>query len=268
MAKELTKRDMRLFESVHSYGTLSTGQIRKLHFANVNRKTALRRLGILHRRKWIDPVSHWERGEFIWRLTPKAAKLLGSDFVVNGVNRNMLGHDLTVNDVRIAFERQSVGRSWRSSHYLKHALNKKWNGVLDGKDNIPDWLCALKTKSGFQTTAIEVELHLKSRTRRTEVLRSYLNQDAIKAVWYVFPNKRFGEKLFESCEGMLTLKPETWIGWSLLSELLGDFQNAKVRFPKGYLPMNRYLEVAGTGADRAADGASTKPTSPEKSKMP
>jgi hypothetical protein len=267
MVKGLTKRDLALFECVHGYGTLSTGQIRKLHFANVNRKTALRRLGILHRRKWIEPVSHWERGEFVWRLTPKTAKLLGSDFVVNAVNRNMLGHDLIVNDVRIAFERWGVGKSWKSGHFLKHVHAKKWPNSPEGKDNIPDWLCAMKSRSGFRTVALEVELHLKSRTRRVEVLRSYHENDNIKSVWYVFPNERFGAKLFESAESVVAAKPKTWLCWSLLDDVLCDFPNAVVHFQTGTLAMNRYLEIEDKGADIRADGVGTKPKAQENSDM-
>ncbi len=168
----------------------------------------------------------------------------------------MLGHDLTVNNVRMAFNQWNVGQSWKSGHYLKHVLAKKRDGAADGKDNIPDWICALKAPKGFYTTALEVELHLKSRTRRVDILRSYAKKDAIQFIWYVFPRERFGEALFESCEGVLLLRPKGWVCWSLLEEVLGDLPNAKMHFPSMVKAVSDVLVIDKTGADTAAVTAS------------
>jgi len=68
-----------------------------------------------------------------------------------------------------------------------------------------------------------VELHLKSRSRRFEVLQNYSKKESIHMIWYVFPKERFGHALFESCAGFLSTRPKHWLCWSLLDELLDDF---------------------------------------------
>lgn len=252
MLKGITARDMALFESLHSYGMLSTGQIRKLHFMGVDRKTALRRLSILEKRKWIEAKTHWERGEYVWVHTEKAAKHLGSDFTLKGVNRNMLGHDLSLSEVRLAFERYGVGQGWKSGHYLKHLWAKKWRGMLSESENIPDWICSLRTKNGFRTVALEVELHLKSRSRRLEVLQNYAKKEAIQIVWYVFPKERFGHALFEGCADFLSLQRKNWLCWSLLDEVLCDLPHAKVHFPSGSFAAKDLFVIEKTLADTGA----------------
>lgn len=264
MKIRLTERDLALFESLLSYGMLSSGQIRRLHFSDIDRKTALRRLGALQDGKWIKPITHSERGEFVWILTEKAAKHMGSDFVLSGVNRNMVGHDLALSEVRIAFERFGMGQGWKSGHYLKHLWAKKWRGMVSTSENIPDWICSMKTKNGFRTMALEVELHLKSRTRRLEVLHAYAKKEAIQTVWYVFPKERFGTALFEGCADFLKTKPAHWLCWSLLEEVLCDPPHAKVHFLSEKYAAQDLFETKKIPADTHA-GSVSRPVKTEAS---
>lgn len=263
MKVQITERDQALFESLLSFGMLSTQQIRKLHFSRIDRKTALRRLSILRKGKWIKTIAHAERGEFVWVLTEKAVKQLGSDFLLSGVNRNMLNHDLALNNVRLAFEQYGMGEGWRSGHYLKHLWAKKWRGTLGVSENIPDWVCSLKAKNGFRTVAIEVELHLKSRTRRLGVLQSYEKKEAIQTIWYIFPKKRFGTALFEGCVDFLNSRPPHWLCWSLLDEVLCDLPNAKVHFPSGKFDLRDLFMIMKEPADTGAGTVSTMSISEE-----
>lgn len=112
-------RDEKLCQYLLSFGFLSSEQIHRLLFQDVNKRTMLRRLRILKKKKVIDRFVSSKGGMILWTLTSKQVSKMGSDFVMKNINRSTLDHDLSVNDLRIQFELKNLGSSWRSSHYLR-----------------------------------------------------------------------------------------------------------------------------------------------------
>jgi hypothetical protein len=243
--KSLSKRDFQIFESLLEHGFLGTRQIKTLHFHKAHKKTAMRRLSKLRKLGWLEVGAIFEKGEYIWKLSPKSLKNLGSEFRIKHINKNTLYHDYENNELKILFDQFAITESWRSSHFIKHLLMQKKAGVDAGKECVSDWLCALKLKSlGKVVTAMELELHLKSQTRWLEVLHSYKKKESIKLIWYVFPNERFGKRLFKNHRRLLEqMSEKQLLCYSVLSELKSDFLNAKVHFFDQNLSLRDFIEV-------------------------
>lgn len=243
--KSLSQRDCQIFESLHEHGFLGTRQIKKLHFPKAHKKTAMRRLSNLRKLGWLEVGTVFEKGEYIWKLSPKTLKHLGSDFRVKHINKNTLNHDYENNELKILFDQFAVTESWRSSHFIKHLLMQKKEKEDASRECVSDWLCALKLKSGQKVvTALELELHLKSQTRWLEVLHSYKKKESIKLIWYVFPNERFGKRLFKNHQRSLEQMSEKQLFcFSVLSELKSDFLNAKVHFLDRKLSLKDFIEA-------------------------
>lgn len=234
----LTPRDKEVIESLHSYGLLTTNQLRELHFSRVSKQTLQRRLSVLQENNWIHHITGYYFGEYVWKLTTKAAKLLCSEFVIRNVNRNTLYHDCLSNDLRILVEQNLDSNQWTSSHYLKH------RAVSTGltKENIPDWLCVLNTKLyGPISAAIELELNLKSRTRMLETLNSHRRRESCQLIWYVLPNERFGEKIFRDHQNFFKNMPKAWLCYSVFDELKRHFLDSNLYFNHRSLPLKEFM---------------------------
>jgi hypothetical protein len=86
-----------------SFGFLSSEQIKKLVFPTVDKRTMLRRLRVLKKKKVLNRFESSKGGTVLWSLTGRQSSLMGSDFVMRNINRSALEHDLMVNDLRIQF---------------------------------------------------------------------------------------------------------------------------------------------------------------------
>lgn len=208
-------RDEKLCQYLLSFGFLSSEQIHKLLFQDVNKRTMLRRLRILKKKKVVDRFVSSKGGMVLWTLTSKQVSRMGSDFVMKNINRSTLEHDLSVNDLRIQFELKNLGSSWRSSHYLRFKASAGRRPQDRLPETIPDWLVTLKGR----VFAIEVELNFKGIKRMERVLSLYADKKSIQHLWYFVPSIEMREKLLRLAQRYSITRGKSWVKVSLLSEI-------------------------------------------------
>lgn len=176
-------RDEKLCQCLLSYGFLSSEQIKKLLFPSVDKRTMLRRLRILKKKKVLVRFESSKGGTVLWTLTSQQVARMGSDFVMRHINRSTLAHDLLVNDLRIQFETNGIGASWKSSHYLRFKTSQGLKPDERLPETIPDWLVTIEGKP----SAIEVELSFKGMRRMERILNLYSEKKTIQQLWYFVP---------------------------------------------------------------------------------
>lgn len=208
-------RDDKLCQYLLSFGFLSSEQIHKLLFKDVNKRTMLRRLRILKKKKALDRLESCKGGMILWTLTSKQVSKMGSDFVMKNINQSTLNHDLLVNDLRIQFELKGIGNSWRSSHYLRFKASAGRKPQERLPETIPDWLVTLKGR----VFAIEVELNFKGIRRMERVLSLYANKKSIQHLWYFVPSVEMRDKLLRLAQKYVPIRGKNWVKVSLVKEL-------------------------------------------------
>ena len=207
----LNPRDESLCQCLLSYGFLSSEQIKKLLFPNVDKRTMLRRLRILKKKKVLTRFESSKGGTVLWTLTSREASRMGSDFVLRNINRSALEHDLLVNDLRIQFETSGIGRSWRSSHYLRFKASQALKLVERLPETIPDWLVTIDEK----VCALEVELNFKGVLRMERVFNLYADKKSIHQLWFFVPTEKMRQKLLFLANGYRTYRGKDWVRVSL-----------------------------------------------------
>ena len=211
----LNSRDEKLCQYLLSYGFLSSEQIKKLLFPETNKRTMLRRLRILNKKKILIRFESSKGGTILWTLSRSQVLQMGSEFVMKSINRSTLTHDLLVNDLRIQFEQKGIGSSWKSGHYFrfKASLGKGPEERLP--DTIPDWIVTIRNK----VCALEVELSLKSTSRIQRVFNLYTRKESIAHLWYFVPNEKMRQRLLRIALPYEKYRGKGWFKVSLLRDL-------------------------------------------------
>lgn len=244
----VTARDMELFVALDSYGFLSTGQVKKLFYPFQHRSVASRRLCLLQKRKFLRAATGLPKGELVWRLTPKAVKLVGSADVIKSINKNTLGHDVLVSDIRMDLEKHQIGSYWKSSHEVIRL--GKYPDNID-KDIIPDWFFTLHGKDRDFTCALEVELHLKSSRRMKRVLKYYSDRAKYDLVWYFAPTMKMGQKLVQDMSRQQSTRDGNWFLFSLIKDLENDLGELKLYHKKGIYRLSDICKIKQAEVSKA-----------------
>ena len=211
----LNNRDKSLVKLLSSFGFLTSEQIKKILFQEVDKRTMLRRLRKLKKKKILNRFESAKGGTVLWSLTPSAVSQINDGFVIKKINRNTLAHDLLVNDVRLKLEQRSIGKGWTSSHYFRFKMSESRKPEERREDTIPDWLVTIDGKM----VALEVELNFKSKTRMRDIFRLYQNKKSISNLWYFVPSESIRKKILNCAEPYLKYRGRDWVKVSLLSEL-------------------------------------------------
>lgn len=211
----LNPRDESLCKLLLGYGFLSSEQIRKLLFSKIDKRTMLRRLRILKEKKVLNRFESSKGGAVLWSLTSRQSVKMGSDFVMRNINRSALEHDLLVNDLRIHLEANGIGRSWKSSHYLRFKASQGLKRDERLPETIPDWLVTIDDK----VCALEVELNLKGVLRMERIFDLYADKKSIHQLWYFVPTEKMRQKLLFLANGYASYRGKNWVRVSLMSEL-------------------------------------------------
>lgn len=211
----LNFRDEKLCQYLLSYGFLSSEQIKKLLFPKINKRTMLRRLRILHKKKILTRSESSKGGIVLWSLSRTQVLQMGSEFVMKSINRSTLNHDLLVNDLRIQFDQKSVGSSWKSGHYFRFKASLGKSPLERNSDTIPDWIVTIKNK----VCALEVELNLKSNSRMQKVLNLYVRKESIAHLWYFVPNEKMRQRLLKLALPYEKYRGKGWFRVSLLKDV-------------------------------------------------
>ncbi|MCB0412805.1 MAG: replication-relaxation family protein [Bdellovibrionales bacterium] len=237
----LTTRDRKLLELVDSFGMLSSSQIKKLMFGEIDKRTMLRRLRRLENKKVLSRINGLPRGEQTWILTAKGASLIGSNLTIKGVNRNTLEHDILINEVRFAL--QDIGRHWVSGHKLRKNSTNKRDFYNREEHIIPDSLFAINTNNGSKTVSLELELVAKSKRRYQRVLDLYLDNTEINYLWYVVPSVSIGKKVLQLVDLEDYRKPYDWVMYSILNEIRTNRLKAKLYFKKKTIRLEEFYQT-------------------------
>ena len=197
----LTKRDQDLLEKLDTFGLLSTQQIEKHIFNNIDKSTVLRRLRILKKRGYLLASDGLPRGGFVWSLTKKgSSQCMGSYGYTKAINRNNLQHDVLLSEILFHLQKRNIVEVWTPEHVLKR---KSVGGSLyiwdwshrDPQTLIPDGLFLTEYERKKRTVALEVEISMKAIQRYERHFSFYQSKKDLFLVWYVVLNKSFGEKL-------------------------------------------------------------------------
>ena len=179
------------------YGILSTAQIHRLVFKGIRKSTMLRRLRLIEKAKMIRRVYALPDGGAVWLLATKGEKDIGAERSAPAVNRHSITHDLTVLEVRLAFERHGICSHWKTDWELKRQIHAKRYRVDPAPVIVPDGIFSGHFHDRVRAVALEVELSPKTMRRYEKIFQKYRWQSSIGMIWYIVQNKSFGFTLLK-----------------------------------------------------------------------
>jgi hypothetical protein len=246
MKARLTPRDTKLFQLLVSFGLLSTYQIGQLVFPGIDYRTVLRRLRKLEHAQLIQRTNHYRGGASVWYLTGTGARRIGAMAHIKTLNKNVLEHDLTANDIRIKLASLRMIPSWKSAHQIKHECGISPHPLSKELDSIPDWLCVINSWTGQHNLAIEVELSYKGPERMKNIFYSYMREGRLQHIWYFVPTDTMGLKLAELVErlGLRDGRDHTWFLWSIIPDALSASPIPTVSSLQGEIPLEKLFVLA------------------------
>ena len=162
----LTKRDLSLLVKLNSFGLLSTQQIQKHIFNNIDKPTVLRRLRILQKRGWIRCSDRLPKGGLVWSLTKKGAHSCSYDGYTKTINRNTLQHDVLVSEVLFQLQRRNILLDWIPEHVLKRqrigSTTYVWRWHHENSQSLaPDGVLMAQHEGKRKKIAMEMEISKK-----------------------------------------------------------------------------------------------------------
>lgn len=161
----LTKRDKVLFEKLNNYAVMTTRQVAKAVFPDIQLTTTLRRLRKLEKQTFIKRNVGLSTYEHSWTLTEKAAKLVSDRPPKWHQSRFLLEHDTKLTALRLSLEETGIVQSWIPEHEIRFKVASK-HGIDRTKDKlIPDGIMGIEWQNKKESLAIELELHGKNSRR-------------------------------------------------------------------------------------------------------
>ena len=237
----MTKRDLKLFLNLATYGLLSTSQIAVKLFPGVQSSTVLRRIRRLESGGWIYRIRSLDTGELVWLLTRKGEYVLKDE--VNLVpmirpNRSSVDHDVKLAALRLRLEAIGLGENFVTEWSLKrqtfrHDRSNKENPV------IPDGIFSATVWNGKSATvALELELHAKTTQRYAKIFSKYRERDGLSIVWYFVKTEAFAQSLISkwnesSTRTSYTAKHPAQLIVTVLPEFESESKRARVFFENG-----------------------------------
>ncbi len=208
-------------------------------FTGIDKKTMLRRLRLLQKRKVLSRFTSFKGGEIIWAIHPEYARKIAQDFMIKSINRQNLYHDLVVNDVRLEVERLKLGSNWKSSHYFRFVASLDKKNLDRLPDTLPDWFVTLNLNGYAVNCALEVELHYKGKHKMERVLGLYAQKKSIGVLWYLVPNQSMKNKLLELGVYYQKIKGRGSFKVSLIDEFIRDLSAYSSAHPMSREPQSK-----------------------------
>ena len=245
----LTKRDMLLLEKLDEFGLLSTQQIEKHIFNNIDKSTVLRRLRILKKRGYLLASDGLPKGGLVWTLTKKGCSHCVCSYgYTKIINRNSLQHDVLLSEILFHLRKINIVGAWTPEHVLKRkSIGKNlytwyWSR-RDPQPLIPDGLFLTKNDTKRKTIALEVEISQKSIKRYEKHFSFYRSKRDLWFVWYVVLNKSFGEKLLWLWRKEKSSWARCGFSYSTVEEVMReDFVLPELMEEEGYMAREERLE--------------------------
>jgi len=195
----LTERDTGLFYDCYNYGALSISQIRKKHFPNCGKATALNRLSKLKKEGYlrsqrIGIVIYQgmpQKIGAVYQLTRQALQYLKVRFPNDrfkedplALNTSALSHDLLLTEVVGALKQRFPDKTIIRGEFFSGS---------DGTKRIPD--AVILDPSQKANVAIELELTAKSNERYRDIVLQYRLSRDFEKVLYITQDSGIQEKI-------------------------------------------------------------------------
>lgn len=192
----LTKRDLRLLESLGHFGMLCTSQLERKIYPGVQNSTVLRRLRRLERAGWIYRIKALESGELVWLLTRKAEELIRVEAPMIRPNRNGVPHDVQLSSLRMHLESIGLGENFVPDWSVRRQTFDPSRRRREDSQLVPDGIfSATLWDKKPSTVALELEINAKTTQRYERIFDKYLSKSHLRLVWYFVKTEAFAESL-------------------------------------------------------------------------
>lgn len=253
-----TDRDEQMFQTLGSYGVLSTEQVARMFFPNVATTTVRRRLRLLEAAELIYRIHGLDNGGVTWALTKSTADRIGCMFPIRHFNRNSIGHDVALSEVRNVLETTGICQSWVPEHVLKTQASMNRFRSNDEKPFVPDAILSVRQKNETRVIALEVELSAKNRKRYENILSRYQEKKTLWAVWYLVGGVGIGKLLEKVWRDINRGQRNDLLIWSVLPDFLKDPLNSHVRAEYFSYPLRELINHKSGALPGAPTGISTE----------
>jgi DNA-binding PadR family transcriptional regulator len=216
----LTNRDKNLFEKLNSYAVMTTRQVAKTVFPDIQLTTILRRLRKLEKQDFIKRNVGLSTYEHSWTLTEKGAKLVSDRPPRWHQSRFLLEHDTKLTALRISLEAAGIAQSWVPEHEIRFKVASK-HGVERAKEKlIPDGIMGIEWQNAKESLAIELELHSKHSRRYMRNFHEYKYKQNILGVWYLTSTPMLARMIEKLWLKQIGANQKPFFYWSLVDEVI------------------------------------------------
>ncbi len=238
----MTKRDIYFLETLGNYELMTTSQVTRRVFSDIDKKTVLRRLRKLEQEKLIKRTHGLASGELVWSLSHYGAHRIGRDSFLENINRNCLEHDTTLTELRLRLESSGIVTSWRTEQSMRRQMPKSQDRFAP--DLCPDAIVAVRTPSGFEGVGLELELSGKNASRYAKVFSAYGWRRKYFAIWYVVETESLGRMLERAWTKANSHIVRPQFGWILLKEVIEDPLNLNLSVGGKKIKLNSVIEIS------------------------
>jgi hypothetical protein len=195
----LTERDTGLLHDCYQNTALSISQIRRRHFPNCGKATALNRLSKLKTEGYLKSQRVGiviyqgmpKKIGAVYQITRAAISYLKSRYPKEAfreeplqLNTGALPHDLLLTDVVTELKKRHPGKLIMRGYLARH---------LEGAKRVPD--AVILDPSGWAECAIELELTAKSKERYRDIILQYRLESRFPKVLYIAGDASTLEKI-------------------------------------------------------------------------
>jgi hypothetical protein len=200
---KIQPRDLQLLESLSRYGVLSTKQIQKLIFSNIQFTTMMRRMRLLESDHFIRRGVTLTDQSFTWRLAWRGEQRMSVEIPGSFSNRNIIDHDVLVNDIRMRLESFNLAKKWRPEFELKSEAFRNQRYRRAKERLISDGILYENKAGEPWMFAIEVELTRKSESRYKRIFQDYQEERQFHRIWYFVQSTQDAQAILKSASKAL-----------------------------------------------------------------
>ncbi len=113
------------------------------------------------------------------------------------MNRNTIGHDVLLNDVRMLFESLNLGHDWTPEWVMKSRAMRN-DRHRQSERVIPDGLMIEPMNGKSTVFAVELERTRKSQQRYDKVLYQYSLRDTVDVIWYITKDLAIADAIIDA----------------------------------------------------------------------
>ena len=181
------------------------------HYKDLERKlqnlptgyNLFRRLRHLRQADLIEPLVGDGGAKLGYRLSKKGVEYAKKNLIANDVVlqsrpafRTQFDHDRIVIEAREVLSHSEIVRDFVSEIELRSKIVKDWRSVQNEVERdwkVPDALFRLSTQRGLMTTALEVELTQKAKTRYEKIVQALLTSRMFHLVFVLCKDEKLAD---------------------------------------------------------------------------